>query len=162
AKNIKLLIEAAKDINYPVFIAGETERENIGPVPSNVTFLGKLTREEIAAWLSEAWIYALPVKYEPFGYTFLEAAFSGCVLVGGDIPSLHEVWNDAMVYTPTTDSSRLAELVNGLMENDRQLNELSEKAVAVASRKYRLERMVKEYYYLYRKVERFKSKILLH
>lgn len=160
AKNVKLLIEAAEKINHPVFIAGDMPEENTVQVPPNVEFLGKLSQQQVASWLSKAWVYALPVKYEPFGYSFLEAAFSGCVLVGGNIPSLHEIWNDAMLYANTTDPDQLADTINGVLDNDWQLNHMSNKAYTCAHENYREERMVKEYLNMYKSMGIYKRKIL--
>ena len=162
AKNIKLLVEAAKFINYQVFIAGEFEEKSLNNLPSNVTLLGKLTQHEIAQWLSEAWIYALPAKYEPFGYSFVEAAFSGCTLIGGDIPSLHEVWNEAMIYTQTNNAAQLAGLINQLMDNETYLSEMGKQAYNHAMNHYALEQMAYEYFKLYKRITTIKSNLLQH
>ena len=162
AKNIGLLLEAAEYINYPVFIAGEANSEKLGSVPSNVTFLGRLSPQQVTEWLSLSWVYALPAKYEPFGYSFLEAAFSGCVLVGGNIPSLNEIWKDAMLYTGTDDPGQLAKTINNLMGNDWHLNHMSNKAHTYALANYSDEEMLNKYFVLYKYLVDYKRKLLHH
>ena len=162
AKNIRLLIKAAEEIKYPVFIAGEIDKKAMASVPVNISFLGHLTQQEVATWLSKAWIYALPAKYEPFGYSFLEAAYSGCALVGGDISSLHEIWDDAMIYTPTDNPGQLAKIINGMLDNQWQLNHLSIKAHKRSLERYNQNRMALEYFSLYKKIISYKSNLLHH
>jgi glycosyltransferase involved in cell wall biosynthesis len=78
-----------------------------------------LTEAELAAWLGRASILALPARYEPFGLLPLEAALSGCALVLGDIPSLHEVWGDAAEYVDPEDPRCLAEALKRTMVPSR-------------------------------------------
>ncbi len=150
AKNINLIVEAASQINYPVYIAGDYETGMLNDLPSNVYMLGKLDQEKIANWLSFASIYLLPAKYEPFGYTFLEAAFSGCALIGSDIDSLHEIWGDAMLYVSPHNAKQLANSINQLMEDDEKLLEMQNKAEKHARVNYKANRMTDSYFSLYK------------
>lgn len=162
AKNIGLLIEAARYINYPVYIAGKVNPDEAIKLPSNLTLLGHLSPRQVYEWLSKSWLYALPVKYEPFGYSFLEAAFSGCVLVGGDIPSMHEIWGDAMIYSDTDDAGQLARTINYLLENEWYLNQMSDRAYNHAIGNYTEEKMLEKYFKLYNNMESYKRKLLHH
>lgn len=162
AKNINLLIEAAQNIQYPVYIAGKVNHDEAIQLPANVTLLGQLSPQQVAGWLTRSWVYALPVKYEPFGYSFLEAAFSGCALVGGNIDSLNEIWGDAMVYSDTGNPRKLARTINKLMDNDWYLNHMSNKAYDHAHENYTLDQMVHEYIKLYDTMKSYKHKILHH
>ncbi|XHR26798.1 MAG: glycosyltransferase family 4 protein [Chthoniobacteraceae bacterium] len=49
---------------------------------------------------AQAAIFALPSRYEPFGYEPLKAALSGCALVLSDLAALRESWGDAALYAP--------------------------------------------------------------
>jgi glycosyltransferase involved in cell wall biosynthesis len=162
AKNIGLLLKAAENIPWPVYIAGEPNGLEKDNLPKNVTLLGQLSQQEVSDWLSVSWLYVLPAKYEPFGYTYLEAALSGCVLVGGDIESLHEIWNDKMIYVKTDDPHHLAGTVSQLLENEWQLNYLSRKTHEYALRNYTEEVMLNGYTELYRSIEKIKLKIIQH
>lgn len=149
AKNISLLLEAAHEINYPVFIAGNYDDIQNIRVPGNVTFTGYLNNSLVRGYLSRAAVYALPVKYEPFGYTFLEAALSGCALVAGDIPSMRELWGDSAIYSPTNNSTILAEQINALMADKQKRQRLSDMARERATMNYSLENMTRGYLKLY-------------
>lgn len=153
AKNISLLIRAARKISYPVYVAGQ-KGSIPDKIPSNVHFTGFLGHEGIARWLSKAAVYALPVRYEPFGYTFLEAAFSGCALIGGDVPTLREIWKDAMVYVDPDNPAALAESVTELMEQGDKRAYLAKAARHRAAR-YTRDAMVGAYRELYREVRLF-------
>lgn len=152
AKNISLLISAAPMIDYPVVIAGETTDNDL-QTPENVEFTGFINPHQVAGWLSKAAIYALPVRYEPFGYTFLEAAYSGCALIGGDIRSLREIWGESMVYTDPDNPSKLALTVNKLMERNDERQKYAVAAVNKA-KQYTLDRMLTQYKDLYEETNR--------
>ena len=94
AKNFAILDRVAPQLNWPVFIAGDSMPPN-GEARNfpNLHSLGRLPFERLAGHLGSASIYALPALYEPFGLSVLEAALSGCALVLGDIPSLRELWD---------------------------------------------------------------------
>lgn len=147
AKNIRLLLEAAPYIHCPIFIAG-TKPENSGAIPENVFFLGQLCRKEIERWLKKAALYVLPVKYEPFGLSFLEAAASGCAIVGGGVDTLQEIWGNAMIYMGTDDPERLAETCNGLLKDVPLRQKMAARAFETA-KKYSLQASVARYLNLY-------------
>ncbi|NJK96859.1 MAG: glycosyltransferase, partial [Bacteroidales bacterium] len=118
AKNIRLLTEAAKEIDFPVFIAGTGFQADYDQLPNNVHFLGKLGKRDISRWLSIASVYTMPAMYEPFGLSVLEAAYSGCALLLGKIPSLEEIWKDNALYCPPNDKNELARMITQLMDDD--------------------------------------------
>ncbi len=129
AKNSSLIVKAALKTSYSFCMAGEHQPEDFQELPSNIVLLGQLNHEQVSEWLSKAAVYALPAKYEPFGYTFLEAALSGCAIIGGNIPSLHEIWGDAMIYVDPDNPDDLAEAVNHLMENDNKRIYMARKGI---------------------------------
>mgnify|MGYP003642709772 CR=1 FL=1 len=146
AKNISLLLEAARDIKAEIFIAGSASPKF--PSVKNVTFLGELSREQVTNWMRISRIYALPVKYEPFGLSFLEAANYSNTLIGGDIATLREIWEDSMVYCTGSDKKYFSELCNELLGNTSKTKMLGDKAYE-RSRYYTLDRMTERYYSLY-------------
>lgn len=157
AKNIQKVIKAAELIDYPIYIAGDNSYYNKIQVPENVYFNGYLPLNEVSGWLSNASVYLLPVKYEPFGYTFLEAAFSGCAIIAGDIPTMHEIWDDAAIYVDPANEIHIAFEVNRIMKNNEYRQKMSAKAQARAMR-YTLDSMLREYVSLYQQVLNFTKK----
>lgn len=158
AKNVQALVEASRHIGSPVVIAGAGNKQNI-EVPTNLFFLGQLDHRETFRWLRKSGIYVLPVKYEPFDLTFLEAAVSGCALVGGDIPTLREIWGDAMCYVHPDDPEALASTCNRLITNPEMRAEMAHRAMKRAAR-YSLSEKISNYLSLYDDVLIEKSRIV--
>jgi glycosyltransferase involved in cell wall biosynthesis len=148
AKNIKSVVSASAYIRYPVYIAGDYKGLDTGTLPENVLFRGKIPRNEVVEMLSHAAIYLLPVIYEPFGYTFLEAALSGCAIVTGDIPSMHEIWDDSVSFADPLDADDIADTVNMLM-NDDNLRSFKAESALERAKQFTSEKMVTEYINLY-------------
>lgn len=153
AKNLTLLAEAAAQLPWPVFIAGNAAHPSTGQTLAlpNVHFLGQLTPTEAADWLSRAAIYVMPAKYEPFGLTLLEAAFSGCALVAGDLATLREVWGDAAVYVNPQEVVSLVSILQQLIADEPLRRQLAAAAAARATR-YTLAHMGAGYQQLYRQL----------
>ena len=150
AKNLALLAQAAADLPWPVYLAGEARHPATGELLQlpNVQFLGPLPSAKVAAWLSRAAIYALPARYEPFGLSILEAALAGCALVVGDIPSLREVWGDAATYVSPNDGAALRAAIVSLMGDEPRPVALAARAAQRAAQ-YSLERLGLAYGQLY-------------
>jgi glycogen synthase len=158
AKNIQLLIDAAPKINYIIKVAGEQQFENneLNMAANGVQYLGRLNTQEIACELSQAAMYVLPAKYEPFGLSALEAAYAGCALVLGDIPSLREIWQDAAIYVDTNDEAALAQTINTLMQDPEQLEFYQHKAAERAN-EFSANVMANEYYEVYGHLKQLKE-----
>jgi glycogen(starch) synthase len=117
AKNLAALERVASGLPWPVRVAGSQRHPDGGTVaPQGVQCLGELPHAQLARELAQAAIYALPARYEPFGLSALEAAFSGCALVLGDIPTLREIWGDAALYVQPEDHAALRAALLHLME----------------------------------------------
>jgi glycogen(starch) synthase len=150
AKNIKMLEQVAGRLGWPVYVAGDTQHPQGQELEfGQVRPVGKLAMREIADWLSRAWIYVLPARYEPFGLSILEAGLSGCVLVLGDIPSLREVWEEAAIYVPPDDTDALKDILQKLIYDDQMRTIYADRALHRA-REFSPQRMVREYLGLYR------------
>ncbi|WP_235942012.1 glycosyltransferase family 4 protein [Pontibacter fetidus] len=149
-KNISTLAHIAADLPWPVYIAGDNTHPETGQTIEleNVHFLGKLTNNEIADWLSRASIFALPARYEPFGLSILEAAMSGCALVVGKTESLAEVWGNAAKYTNPNSADDVRDTILGLIEDEFCRNIMACRAVK-RSHGYTAEQMAQDYSFLY-------------
>jgi glycogen(starch) synthase len=152
AKNIRLLASVAPTMSWPVCVAGDATPPNgrVAEVPT-VWWLGSLTRAEVARVLSRASIYATPARYEPFGLAILEAAFSGCALVLGDIPSLRETWDDAALFVAPDDVAALEATLQGLAADPGRREALATVARGRAQR-FTTARMVAAYRAVYRRM----------
>lgn len=146
AKNIHLLLEAAQNIEGDIYIAGQKPKSLSSP--QNVKFLGLLSRQQIFNWLKISSLYVLPVKYEPFGLSFLEAASHKCALIGGDIPTLREIWGESMTYIDPEDSRNLAMTCNELLMQEALCKFKGEQAYHRA-KNYTIMKMKDEYLGIY-------------
>jgi glycogen synthase len=129
AKNISTLAGIASELEWPVHVAGETHEPG-GKALSfeNVRLLGRLNASQMAEQFERASIYCLPVRYEPFGLSALEAALAGCALVLGDIPSQREIWRDTAVFVPPNDAGALRAALQELIDDPTRRRELAERA----------------------------------
>jgi len=152
AKNVSAVIRGADQIDAPIVLAGDALlSEGRQSTRDNVAYLGRLTPQLLGQEYATAAIYALPARYEPFGYTPLEAALHACALVLGDIPSLREVWGDAALFVPPDDEQALAATINELLNNPDLLNYQAAAAQARAQL-YLADSMAANYLTLYQQL----------
>jgi glycosyltransferase involved in cell wall biosynthesis len=155
AKNIDLLVRAAKDLKYKIYIAGKAGKEK-PKANSRIEILGQLSKEDIAKYLSAASVFVLPARYEPFGLSALEAGLSGCALVLGDISSLREIWNDNAVFVNTDDPEMLVGTIHSLMRDTSELHKYAAKAYEHA-KTYTVQKMASGYSTLYSQLKQEKQ-----
>jgi glycosyltransferase involved in cell wall biosynthesis len=129
AKNLALLDRVAKDLAWPVVVAGEES----GPSGSrerlhSIERLGALSRQQMDSWLARAAVLIHPSLYEPFGLVPLEAAASGAALLLADIPTLREVWGEAALYFAPRDPHQLVELASRLASDEAARVDLARRA----------------------------------
>ena len=162
AKNINRVAEIASDLPWPVLVAGEFQHPDQPAHHSFVArecrWLGSLSESELRRWFAAAQIYALPALYEPFGYTPLEAALSGCALVLGDIESLREIWNDAAVFVDPTDSKALKHELLELIADPERRKEMSQRAHDRAL-EFTSARMARNYFAVYEELFQQKERL---
>lgn len=159
AKNIEMLLQAAGNINGNIYIAGDGAQAKNRTYPNNITFLGTLSRPEVFGWLNISAVYVLPVKYEPFGLSFLEAASRRCALVGGDIPTLRELWAESMSYVQPDEPEALAETCNTLLSDTIFRTSMATEAYK-RSQKYTLKKKTEQYLNLYNNVRQASHTLL--
>jgi len=153
AKNVAALVAAAPHIDGHVVLAGEETGPHGNQVETfDLQLLGQVSTATLVSWYGRAAIYALPARYEPFGLTALEAAWSGCALVLGDIASLREVWGPAACYVSPDDSRGLCEILNGLLHDDSLRNRMAARAMAQA-RQFTPANMAARYRDTYRQLQ---------
>ncbi len=129
AKNVRAVARIASTLPWPVFAAGETNHPDGGEQQfRGIQLLGRLSPVTLAKWCSRAAIFASPVRYEPFGLSILEAGLSGCALVLGNIPSLHEIWGDAALYVAPDDNKALSEAIRSLISDPNLRDKMSQRS----------------------------------
>jgi glycosyltransferase involved in cell wall biosynthesis len=148
AKNLTLLTEAGKDLDWPVFVAGTAAR-SVGKLDSGIELLGELSHSELRTRMQRAAIFVSPARYEPFGLSVLEAADAGCALVLADIPTFRELWNGAALFVPANDADCLRAALSRLCTDGVARTRLQVAASRRAQR-YSMLQMTEAYARLYR------------
>lgn len=153
AKNLELLSGVAKKLSWPVYVGGDNINPNTGREcrVDNVTFLGKLSPEEVRDWMQRASIFASPTKYEPFGLAILEAAEAGCALALSNLDTLEELWTDAAAFFDPRDEQDALLTLSRLIADEDQRKDLAGKAKERSS-KYTSGKMGAAYHKLYTNV----------
>ena len=147
-KYVSLLLQASHPLATK--IVGWTrerghEAKALPACPGNVEFLGPRSQDELRSLYAQASLYVATSRYEPFGLSPLEAAFSGCALVMNDIPVFHELWGDAATYFRKGDPAELSRALIELSGNPELRDQLSNKAFLRACQNFTAARMVAEY-----------------
>jgi glycosyltransferase involved in cell wall biosynthesis len=149
AKNISTLASAGALVSWQVYIAGDRNSPDGQQAPrENVEYLGCLSPVDLARWYAHCSIYALPVKYEPFGLSIVEAALCECALVLGDISSMRELWQDCALFVDPEDDVALAAAINELAHNHAKRVRLGRNA-RIRAQQFSVERMANQYHELY-------------
>jgi glycosyltransferase involved in cell wall biosynthesis len=147
----------------PVCIVGSETPAESSPVPiradvkiavdeMRVSLKGPQTEAQMRSLYSRASIYAATPRYDPFGTTALEAAFSRCAIVANDIPCFRELWGNAALYFRTNDGASLAETIRQLGANRSLLRDYAGRAFQRARDCFTAHRMIEEYLSLYREL----------
>ena len=103
-KNFARLVEAFEGMDgYRLYIVGSKGRVFTGSsgsssTSSNITFLGRVSDDELLRLYNQATCFVFPSVYEGFGLPPLEAMQCGCPVLAADIPVVHEVCGDAAEY----------------------------------------------------------------
>lgn len=140
---------------WPVVVAGSDEHPDPAypgrkfAVSGQLLFRGELNEAELRHLYTRASIFVGTSRYEPFGLSPLEAAFSRCALVLNDIPTFREIWGESACYFQTNDAGDLERVLRNLVE-DRQLRlTFANLAYRRAASLYTAHRMVDQYVQLY-------------
>lgn len=128
------------------------EKRSLPHCPSNVQLLGPKSQDELRYLYAEASIYVATSRYEPFGLSPLEAAFSRCALLMNDIPVFHELWGDSATYFRKDDPADLSRVLAELTRDPELRTRLANKALLRASQQFTAWRMVAEYESAYHQV----------
>jgi glycosyltransferase involved in cell wall biosynthesis len=121
-KNTAVLLKAwsqglAGDVRLALF--GHVDRPAFeaafGPLPDNVTLLGRVSDAQLRSLLEQALCYLCPSTTEGFGLPALEAMTLGCPAVVAPCGALPEVCGDAALYADPHDPAAWAEAVTRLL-----------------------------------------------
>jgi len=143
-QNVVNLERVAPRLTWPIYILGNDHLPRRDNSHQWINPIGQVSAKKRRTWFSQAAIYALPTRYEPFGLAVLEAAMADCALVLGDIPNLREVWGDTALYVPPDDPQAL-EVALSLLMADSNYRKLMAKRAYTHAQKFTAERMVEQF-----------------
>lgn len=152
-KNMAVLDAAAGLISAPLRAAGPLIGPNVEERRlAHAQALGRLTADEVAAWLARAPVFASSALYEPFGLGVLEAAQAGCALVLSDIPTFRELWDGAAVFVEPRDVRGFADAMERLIADPAEAASLAAQAQSRA-RRYSVAAMTAGVLHVYRQLD---------
>ena len=143
-KGIPYLVGAARLLqrtNIRFIVAGpiEISRHALAGAPANISFVGRVTRDQAADYYRQADVFVLPTISDGFAITQVEAMAHGLPVI--TTPNCGRVVTPAIdgLVVPVGDERALAEAIAKLDADRQLLHEMSLQAV-VKARTFRLPR----------------------
>ncbi|MGE1174096.1 glycosyltransferase family 4 protein [Pseudomonas sp. BW7P1] len=140
-KGLHILLDALKDVDYPVVIvgAGPLEQELHAQAAAlglrNIHFLGRLSDEDKVALLQLSYAIVFPshLRSEAFGISLLEGAMYGKPMISSEIgtgTSYINIHNETGLVVPPSHPQAFREAMRTLWENPARAAEMGLKAEA--------------------------------
>lgn len=124
--DIKFLVAGRKGDGFE--LAQDLIKKN--NLENNFFLLGEISESEKIRYLQTCAIYLQPTKYEGFGLAIAEAMACGAPVITSDAGEVKNVVGDCGVILKGHEPADIVEAVESLMDNEKYLIELSEKAVS--------------------------------
>jgi len=93
-------------------------------IGEDVHFLGYVPEDELPLWYNAARLFAFPSLYEGFGLPVLEAMACGTPVITSSVASLPEVGGKAAVLVPPTDTQRIAQEMQRVLDDPQARTEM--------------------------------------
>jgi len=112
-KNLQMVLTGGffRDKSLKKFV----EENNLG---ENVTFLGKVSTEELEWLMQEAKLICFPTLYEGFGLGIIEAQLRAKPVLASDIPVLREVSGNTAIFFEPENYKQMAEEIRRILERE--------------------------------------------
>lgn len=160
-KGLHILIEAARNTEFPIVIvgAGPIEQELRNQASQlglrNIHFLGYLSEEDKVALLMTCYAVVFPshLRAEAFGITLLEGAMYGKALISTEIgtgTTFINIAGQTGLVIPPSDPAALRQAMNYLWNNPEQVEAMGKQAEQRYWRYFTAENMAENYWQLYR------------
>jgi glycosyltransferase involved in cell wall biosynthesis len=143
-KNIPVVIEALRDLDMPLVLAGNRKARNFDPkvddaikkngLSGKVIFPGWIEEEDKPALLQMAACFVFPSLYEGFGIPVIEAMAAGVPVVCSDIPVLQEIALDAALFCDPKKPEEFSQKIQEILSNEDLKDNLIKKGTEVAKK----------------------------
>lgn len=162
-KGLHILVEAARNSEYPIVImgAGPVEKELKAHVSKlevhNIHFLGFLPDEDKVALLELCYAVIFPshLRSEAFGISLLEGAMYGKPLISCEIgtgTTYINIDKETGVVVPPSDPTALRQAMDYLWNNPQEAAAMGQRAEARYWKLFTSEQMAQSYVALYKKL----------
>ena len=162
-KGLHILLEAAKEIDYPILIVGagpieaELKTQAVELGLTNIFFLGLLPDEDKVALLTLCYGVLFPshLRSEAFGISLLEGAMFGKPMISSEIgtgTTFINIADETGIVVPPSDPIALRQAMTYLWEHPERAAEMGRNAVARYWKYFTAEDMVNAYAKLYREL----------
>jgi glycosyltransferase involved in cell wall biosynthesis len=152
---IQALIDLHKrrpDLDWHLNVAGsgdavyeESLKNRASALPERISFLGKLTKQEVLNQMRSARIFINPtVEVEGFGRINIEAMACGAALITADIPSVHEIVEDdvtALLFPPG-DFQFLGHRIENLLTDPEKAETMADEAVQQVAKRFTMQQVI--------------------
>lgn len=160
-KGLHILIEAARDSEYPIVIVGsgpiekELKQQAASLGVDNIHFLGALANEDKSALLALSTCLVFPshLRSEAFGISLLEGALYSKPLISSEIgtgTTYINIEGETGVVIPPSDAKALRKAMDFIWDNPVVAQQYGEAARARFDSLFTAEAMVEQYASLYR------------
>ncbi|MEB0047073.1 MULTISPECIES: glycosyltransferase family 4 protein [unclassified Pseudomonas] len=167
-KGLHILLDALKDVDYPVVIVGagplETELHAQAAALGlrNIHFLGRLGDEDKVALLQLSYAIVFPshLRSEAFGISLLEGAMYGKPMISSEIgtgTSYINIHNETGLVVPPSNPQAFREAMRTLWENPTLAAAMGVKAQARYRRLFTADEMGRKWTQLYQELLQEKS-----
>lgn len=124
-KRFEISIDAVQNIDATLICIGGSKNEVYfkklqAHAKRNVTFLHKISREQVIAELVKATVLVSPSIFEGWGLSPIEAIVCGTPIILNDMPVFREVYGDAAIYHKQDDVEDLRQKIEMVL-GDKQL-----------------------------------------
>jgi len=141
----------SKGVNYELKIGGYGDYLDIVKqhvkelnIESNVEYLGKMDKQQIAEQSQNSSAYLFSSKYETFSAVCAQALCCGCPLIGPPIPAILEyAGKREMINLETDDREGWKEALLDFIENKNKFNR---KQISIDAQKYLSHKKIKKQY----------------
>lgn len=167
-KGLHILLDALKDVDYPVVIVGAGPLENELHAQAatlglrNLHFLGRLDDEDKVALLQLSYAIVFPshLRSEAFGISLLEGAMYGKPMISSEIgtgTSYINIHGETGLVVPPSHPQAFREAMRTLWENPAQAAEMGVKAEARYRQLFTADEMGRKWAELYQELLEEKS-----
>lgn len=154
-KNLESTIRAMVDIDAKLLVVGKLTENQITLLKEcNINFENyvDISYEKIIECYNRAMIIAFPTFYEGFGLPVIEANVMRKPIISSDLPIIHEVGGDSVLYINPNDVHSISEAFKNLLSEKEVYDKFVKNGIENAKR-FSSETIYKQYQALYKSLE---------